>query len=334
MVGSTSSHVLASSREIRKIQKVETRDNIYVSPTVRTLLRDHLDKLHAFRAVVLAGSLRKAAQQLRISQPSLSRSVRILEDATGSTLLRRSTKGITLTRSGEMLLAFSTTVEKELAALEGRLRFPEETASGAISIGTYESLAVRLWPKFIRRFARKYPFVAVSLTTDSYRALSRRLFDGELQLMVTTRVERHPELRFDVLYKDSFGLFRASRAPASRRTRDDVRKLPIVTVPLADSYGLRIDEVRWQLGSRATATYQLDTFEAARELAIEGIGVAILPRALAREAVARGRLREIRAEGIARELAPHEVGVTARAKDLAEPLVALLRAELLKDFAR
>ena len=86
---------------------------------MRVLLRDHLDKLHYFNTIAQLGSLRKAAEQLRVSQPSLTHAIKVLEDATGTKLFHRSTKGVILTASGETLLLFSRRVFTDLDALEG-----------------------------------------------------------------------------------------------------------------------------------------------------------------------------------------------------------------------
>lgn len=306
---------------------------------MRVLLRDHLDKLHSFNAIARIGSLRKAAEQLRTSQPSLTHAVRTLEEAAGAKLFRRSVKGMSLTAAGQALFAFSQKILNELQAVEEKLKFPTHQLSGIVSIGTYESLAVRLWPKFIKKFAKKYPFIQISLVTEPYSQLRQKLLSGDVQLIVTTFIDTYPDAVFENLYEDSFGFFCATseklqknRMPR-RLLAQNLKKMPFLLVPLSDCYGLALEKFLWRYRLDGSLIYKLDTFEAAREFAVEGVGVALIPKMIAADSVSRKVLREFSVDGMRAPIGPHRIGMYAR-RDMDEnSLAKIVMAELKHVFS-
>ena len=142
-------------------------------------LQDHLEKIHAFSVVAKVGSFRKAAQILRITQPSLSRSVKILEEVLDKTLFIRSRQGVQLTDAGHAIVEFSGKVSAEVKRVEHRIQtFPDLLASRLI-IGTYSSLAIRIWPPLVRKLRQRYPGIALSLQTNcNDAALLRLMLNG------------------------------------------------------------------------------------------------------------------------------------------------------------
>lgn len=65
-------------------------------------LRDHLEKLHYFFEVAKAGSIKAASETLHITQPSITKSIKILEEVVGRPLFIRQPRGMSLTEEGEL----------------------------------------------------------------------------------------------------------------------------------------------------------------------------------------------------------------------------------------
>lgn len=127
----------------------------------RLRLRD----LHALFTVVQCGSMAKAAGQLGVSQPAVSKVVADLEHALGVRLLDRTRRGVEPTIYGQALLKRGLVVFDELKQSVRDIEFLADSKQGEVRIECPESVASTFLPRFIERFSRIYP--RVSLHVDN-----------------------------------------------------------------------------------------------------------------------------------------------------------------------
>src|SRR6266446_5630131 len=144
----------------------------------RLKLRD----LHILLAVVQRGSMAKAAAELAISQPAVSKAVADMEHTLGLRLLERSRNGIETTIYGRALVRRGYAIFDELKQGVDELAFLSDTTVGELRIGSKESMAAGLLPAVIERFSRRYPRVHLNVaqalfTTMHYRELRERSID-------------------------------------------------------------------------------------------------------------------------------------------------------------
>jgi DNA-binding transcriptional LysR family regulator len=287
-----------------------------------TSLQEHLEKIQAFSVVARVGSFRKAAIQLRRTQPSISRAVKILEDVLGQTLFLRTQKGVRLTPAGIALLEFNSRIGVELGKVEHRLR--AETNPGAqglsakVFVGSYESHAIRMWPYFIRKLADKHPHISISLKTDcGGEKMLEMVRSSELDIAFTISPRPHPAMIHQEIYSDQFAIYGPSKIKKSI-TMTDLRKFPFILVPSA-SYGdgQRLDQLAWKTGLLSKQTiHELDSFEAAKEFISAGVGVGLLPRWVAKPALEAKKIRELAIQGVSKDpLGPHTFHASYRKTD-------------------
>src|SRR5215813_12757466 len=98
--------------------------------------RMKLQDLHVLMTVMQAGSMRKAAQSLNISQPAVSRSIAELEDALGVCLVERHRRGIEATEYGRALLDCGVAVFDDLRQGVKNIEFLADPTTGEVRIGT------------------------------------------------------------------------------------------------------------------------------------------------------------------------------------------------------
>jgi DNA-binding transcriptional LysR family regulator len=125
----------------------------------RLRLRD----LHAFCTVSNAGSMGKAAQQLGVSQPAISKVIADLEHLIGVRLLDRSRKGVEPTIYGQMLLRHGLVAFDELKQSIRNIEFLAEPAAGELRIGSPESMSATILPRMMQRFTERYPRVVLHM---------------------------------------------------------------------------------------------------------------------------------------------------------------------------
>jgi DNA-binding transcriptional LysR family regulator len=117
--------------------------------------------LHAFLTVTQCGSMAKAAEQLGISQPAISKVVADLESAFGVRLLDRGRKGVEPTSYGAALLRRSVAAFDELRQSVRDIEFLSDPARGEVKLQCHESFAATILPQLIRRFSAIYPNVVL-----------------------------------------------------------------------------------------------------------------------------------------------------------------------------
>ena len=141
--------------------------------------------LRAFVTVVEVGSVSKAAQRLARTQAALSMALRRLEDDVGQRLLDRSARGVQLTDAGRLLLPYAQRILG--AAADARRILAGRQIEGAVRLGLIEDVAVGRLPHALRRFSAAYPQVSLEIAVDYSKALSDKLSDGALDLVVGDR---------------------------------------------------------------------------------------------------------------------------------------------------
>ncbi|RWR06480.1 LysR family transcriptional regulator [Paenirhodobacter populi] len=124
------------------------------------------DKLRIFHAVADAGSLTHAGDSLRLSQSAVSRQIRALEDALGTTLFHRHARGLILTEQGELLFDATSTMAKKLDTAAARIRDSEEEVFGELKVTTTVGFG-SLWltPRLSKLYDR-YPDLKIDLMLE------------------------------------------------------------------------------------------------------------------------------------------------------------------------
>jgi DNA-binding transcriptional LysR family regulator len=138
--------------------------------------------LRAFVTVAETGAVGVAATRLARTQAAVSMQLRRLEEELGQRLLDRSPRGVQLTEAGHLLLPYAHTILG--AGADARRALSAGQVSGTVRLGMLEDIAVGRLPRALRRFSIAYPQVALEIVVDSSAALSSRLADGSLDVVV------------------------------------------------------------------------------------------------------------------------------------------------------
>jgi DNA-binding transcriptional LysR family regulator len=151
-------------------------------------------RVQVFRAVAEQASFRRAAEQLHISQPSVSQHVQLLEDELGMRLLDRTSTGIRITPAGEVLLSFarrssrlSQQVLSALARLEGQ-------PGGELKLAASTTVAQYLLPRILGRFLKENPRIRLTLRSGNSEQVSGWVLHGEAELGLIEGPSTHKEL--------------------------------------------------------------------------------------------------------------------------------------------
>ena len=193
----------------------------------RLRLRD----LHVFFTVVQAGSMAKAASQLRVTQPAVSQVIAALEHAIGVPLLDRGPQGVEPTVYGHSLLKGGAVAFDDLKQTIKEIEFLADPAAGDLRIGCPETVAAIL-PPIIESFSRRYPRVVLHVAdvvapTLDLPQLRDRSLDVAL-VRITGAPSRHPlgdDLNVEVLCDDETVVVAGMESRWARRRKIDLAEL-------------------------------------------------------------------------------------------------------------
>lgn len=293
------------------------------------MLADHLDKLVPFTVIARTKSLRRAAETLGIAQPALTRTVRLLEAAVGAALFRRSVQGMELTQEGQVFLRFAESTLNRAADVKEQIRFAGDEAAGVLSIATYESLSIYLWPRLLAELQKTLPHLRIRLKTNVQGNAIDLLASGKFDLIVDAEPRPFPNMTSVTLYSDVFQFF----ADTQTKTIED---RPFIYVQAAfDQDDKSIADHLYAAGLRNPSLYELDSFEAAKALAQKGLGIAVLPERVAHDAVKSGTLRKFPVPGFsAGGFGKHRICVTYLASGRGDPRIKAAVRELKRLLAK
>lgn len=236
--------------------------------------------LRYFLAVAKEGNISHASAVLHVTQPSLSRQLKDLEDELGVTLFTRSNRNIVLTQEGKYLAKRG----RELVDFADRIervvkRSSREVVTGEVAIGSIEGADSRMIARCIARFRAKYPQVIFHMMTDDDLCFRDKLNRGLVDFAIMPRVFAldsecdYLELR----HEDSWGVLMRDDAPHVGRpslSLNELKGIPIILPRQAYEQGqLGIDLPCSAEDLKVASTYAL--VGNAALMVREGVGYAL-----------------------------------------------------------
>ncbi|MDP9409540.1 MAG: LysR family transcriptional regulator [Actinomycetota bacterium] len=249
-------------------------------------------QLECFLAVARLGNLSRAAEEMFLTQPTLTARLKALEEEVGDRLFVRTSRGMRLTDAGRELVPYA---ERALGSFEEGKRRLEElrgASGGRLLIGASPGVGTYALPGLLERFAAAYPRVSVSVRTGHSEEILEMTLKEEVQLGLT-RAMRHPEIESLRLYDDELVLV---VDPGHRFTRKGSAELAeigeeqIIFFDHDSSYFEQTHALFRNAGFRELRTMEVDNIEAAKRMVEHRLGVAFLPRTAIVRSVAAGNL--------------------------------------------
>lgn len=240
-------------------------------------------------------SISKAAQKLYVSQPSLSHCLSSLEEKLGTKLFYRSTKGLTLTYAGEQYYHTALEILEKYNEFENLITEVNELKRGRISFGITRLLATQYLPVVLPAFARKYPNIELLPFEASSRHLEQALLDRKVDFVFMFTLpslaqEQNPALETEILQKEYFVLSAHPDSPLNKYAQtqtgydcpvlepEHFKDEPFILVPPEQKSRQLAEHVFRKANIRPTVRLTTNSYETARRLCAQGMGVTIMPQ--------------------------------------------------------
>jgi DNA-binding transcriptional LysR family regulator len=260
----------------------------------------NLEQLRGFVEVAQLANFTRAAEQLHLAQPSLSRQIATLEHDLGAELFHRARGGSTLTSAGETLLplarrmlADAESVRRDLAELGGLQR-------GRVRLGATPTLCISLVAEVLTVFHEAHPAIDLHLTEQGSRRLLDELAGGELDFALITTSDAASAERFTVtplLVEELVVISSASAPPVTMHDTIGLGEVALLPqIVFSATYDLRstTDAAFRAADVAPDVVLEGAEMDAVLRFVERGLGVAIVP---AMVLIDRPGLRSVRLAG-------------------------------------
>ncbi|GAA5786660.1 LysR family transcriptional regulator [Chitiniphilus shinanonensis] len=239
-----------------------------------------LRTLRAFVEVARSGSFTQAAERLFVTQPTVSKLVRQLEEELGQTLLRRAGRHASPTDAGRLVLAHGETLLAQAAQMVTELSELDGLARGELRIGI-PPLGGRVFVTMLGEFRRRHAGIELKLFEDGAKAIEAALLAGELEL--GGLLQPIDTTRFDCAPLAADQLVLVAPAWSAWGQRDTVQLAELADEPFilfAPGFALndRIFDACRSLGFTPDVVGRSGQLGLILAMVRGGIGVALLPR--------------------------------------------------------
>lgn len=245
-----------------------------------------------FKTIAQYGTITAAAKQLYISQPSLSQTLRQIEDEVGTPLFDRSTSPFHLTYAGERYLK---AVE---AMLDIETRLKEEIESirrddgGRLRLGISVTRAMQVLPDVIPIFTKAYPNVTIELTEAASASLEGLLQKGQIDLALAALEANEANIAYELIEKESIGILAGKDSQLAQLvpsgtpiSLEMVEKEAFVSLDTSHSSRIIQDRLFRRYNIRPKILLETSSLEVARRVTLKSGACMVLPDVYADEFV-------------------------------------------------
>ncbi len=242
---------------------------------------DNLRLWRQFLAVADAGSLSRAAMELGLAQPALSRKVAELEAALGSRLLERHSRGVVLTPAGELFKARAERILDATRDLKDAMSARVERPHGRLAFGMPPSLGMAVTVPAMERFHTAYPEVVLQVMESTSRSLRDALLARRIEVAAISAIEPGRDLRRQPLMTEDAYLIGPPGAAATRRkvvAPAALAGLPLILTARPNSLRALVEQIARAHGVRPNVVIESNT-RLVVPLVCRGLGYTVLSHA-------------------------------------------------------
>ncbi|BCB21178.1 LysR substrate-binding domain-containing protein [Bosea sp. ANAM02] len=238
----------------------------------------NMRQVEAFRTVMMRGSMTVAAQELRTSQPSISRLIAELEASIGLSLFERRAGRIRPTPEG---LSFYREVERSFVGLENLAHAARDIralGTGRLRIAAMPVVALGFIPRCIKRFKDQFPNAAISIQMGNDATVTRWMSTSHCDVGFVANVIELPMVEHELLYAIPGICVLPPSHPLETKTAltpEDLAGEPFISLSLEDGARARVDRAFADADVRRHHVLETPFSAAICALVAQGLGVGI-----------------------------------------------------------
>jgi DNA-binding transcriptional LysR family regulator len=253
--------------------------------------------LEDFSALASTRSFSQAAERRFVTQPAFSRRIRSLEAALGLTLVNRSRTPIELTEAGQLFLVTARTVVDQLSEVLRHLHHLEGGQGEVIQVAAAHSLASGFFPRWVAQLRNDGLNIATRLVATNVGDAVHALREGGCDLMLAfydpdAALQMDAEI-FPSLHMGTTEMLPVCAVGADGNALFDLEgdtSVPLLAYSAGAFLGRSVNLLLRQRNLRYTTVYETAMADSLKSMALEGMGIAWVPRLSMRGELERGEL--------------------------------------------
>ncbi len=261
-------------------------------------MNQNLSSYRIFYTVANTGNISKAAKELYINQPAISKSIQKLEESVGCKLFSRSSRGVVLTDEGKLLYEHVSEAFETLTMGEEKLKRSIELGVGHLKIGVSSTLCKYLLLPYLKEFIRQNPHISISISCQSTNDTLKLLEDNKIDIGLIGKPENLKNIHFDFL-EEIEDIFVAAKDYLRNLKARGIQKDHILqssTLMLLDKNNMTrqyIDDYLQENQIIIKDSIDISDMDLLIDFARIGVGVACVIKNFVREDLENGTLVEI-----------------------------------------
>ncbi|MGE0256261.1 MAG: LysR family transcriptional regulator [Alphaproteobacteria bacterium] len=278
-----------------------------------------LRQLEYFVRIAEAGSISAAATRVRISQPALSRQMRLLEAELGRKLFERHGRGVRLTEAGAALLDRAGYYLRQIGQIRDELTAAADEPAGELAVAVFPSLRDMLTVETVVEFRSLYPGVVLRLFEETTRTIREGILDGRYEIGLLSGHEISQAVTFEPLASEAIVL---AGPPDSGLdwtrgvTPGELAGYPLIVSAIPPNYLAGIHRMMAGAGLRTNVAIEVNSL-VVTDLIARGQGFGVLPYCavdapLRRGLVSATPIRNLRVSWVIASLRERRLSVAAR----------------------
>lgn len=238
-----------------------------------------LKNLNYFKTIAEKGSFSAAAKTLHISQPTLSNSIKNLEDRMNIKLFERTSREIFLTEAGDILLEKAINILLEVEKTEKEMHEVKVIGKGTLIIGMIES--VKYWiPKVIKEYNNKYPNINIKLKELGPNEIQDNLSKYNIHVGITSKKNKGDTFKNSLIFNDKLVLSTFEKHKFTNESSININELKNeILIHSLSGYFIRerMKSEYTKAGFEPIIRFETESLEAGQQLVKIGLGSAIVP---------------------------------------------------------
>ena len=242
-----------------------------------------IEQLRQFLKVAETQNFTRAADEVGLSQPALSRSVARLEEELGQPVFERQTRKVVLTDAGQVLASRARQI---LSLVEdAKAEISDDGESGRLRIAAIPTIAPYFLPQVLSTFSKQHPKATVVVQEDTTDNLLKRCTNGEIDLAILALPISVKYLEVESLFKEELLLVLANDHPLVSKKQirlSDVEPLPFVLLSEAHCLSDNIETFCRQQSFHPVSVERTSQLATVQELVSLNHGVSMIPEMAAK----------------------------------------------------
>lgn len=260
--------------------------------------------LETFCRVVSLKSFSKAAEDLFLTQPTVSGHILAIEKSLAIRLFDRTGREVRLTKAGEIFYGFASKILNSRKELINALSEFSQAIRGELSLGASTIPGEYLLPKLMGDFKKEHPHLAISLRIADTRKIVQYVLEGIVEFGLTGAKVNHPALHYEKYTEDEIIVVSPLNHPLSRKKRaemEDLLREPWIIREQGSGTQMAVEKVLRDKGKslkQFRVAIEMGSTSSLKEGVKAGLGLAFISKRAADEELNRRLLTRIYVEGM------------------------------------